>query len=89
VLTAGERSKKPAGWSEKLAYSIGMTGQSSVRGMCVTPKMYLYTNPRTRLSFHFISFHFISFGHQPTQTMQRCLTAQAMASFKETLFHIC
>ena len=35
--SAGLRSKKPNGTRLKPEYSTGMTGQSSGRGMCVTP----------------------------------------------------
>jgi hypothetical protein len=42
VLTTGERSKKPEALSSKPAYSVGITGQSSSRGTCVTPNVYLW-----------------------------------------------
>ena len=41
VLITGDRSKKPEGLSSKPAYSVGITGQSSSRGTCVTPNVYL------------------------------------------------
>ena len=47
---AGFRSKKPKGVSRNPVYSTGMTGQSSGRGMWVTPNVYQSTTSSPRRS---------------------------------------
>src|ERR1035437_7429283 len=47
--SAGLRSKKPNGLTRNPVYSTGMTGQSSGRTKCVTPKLYQTTTSRSAI----------------------------------------